>query len=311
MENTITQKIKKHYYTTANGNEVFGGNFLEDSDTSIKENKLNGTTSIIGTIFPFGGMISPIAPLWISKIGRRETKNNDPLDIFNETNKYDDAIRKINEVNLIVDEELNRVIENGNYSEIVTLHLLENNGDINNLDSTVAREEKLDKTIFYKTDKAIEFGKLAYEEIMKLGNEVELVDYQTVACDKELWDVGYFDFVVKADGKLILIDMKTGSRVKDAKLTKVKFQLLGSYKKKFKGIFGQEPDRIVVISAVEDEVMLGQVKKYKTFGETIDITNDDPNNDIVKAYEMAAKLTKHLYDTGILKKNKKENVPMI
>ncbi|MFV0539606.1 MAG: hypothetical protein ACK5MZ_00005, partial [Aestuariibaculum sp.] len=130
---------------------------------------------------------------------------------------------------------------------------LQNNGSLVGLEDTVEREKLENKSTLFKSERARELGTLAYHEIKKLGNEVELVDYQVVASEPELNDVGFFDFVLRVDGKLVLADMKTGSKVQGSKLDKVRYQLLGSYKHKFKGIYGQFPDRVVVISGTEDE----------------------------------------------------------
>ena len=307
MNKNVTQEIFQHYYLNHNGDEMFGGNFIIGTDPADLENKLNGTTSIINLIFPFADMVNPIVEPWIKKQERRKGKNQDTFSIFDEETVYGQALKCIPPIQRITRELSEETINDGNYSEVVTLHLLQNNGDISNLEDTIYKEEKENKTKLFKSERAINFGKIAYKEIMKLGNDVKLIDYQVVASEKDLHDVGFFDFVVEADEQIFLIDMKTGSRVKDSKLEKVKFQLLGSYKYKFAGIYGKYPDKIVVISAVEDEVKVGSNKIWSTFGEIIDITNEDPNNHYREIYQEIAKLYHRLFLTKIWKKNKQEN----
>lgn len=303
----ITQNVFQHYYETNEGEQKFGGNFIIGKDTSDLDNRLNGTTSIINLIFPFSDMVNPIVEPWIKKQERRKGKNQDTFSIFDEETEYEKALKCVPSITRITKELSDETINDGNYSEVVTLHLLQNNGSLEGLEDTIFKEEQENKNKLYRSDRAIKFGELAYEEIMKLGTNVELVDYQVVASDEDLHDVGFFDFVVKVDNQLILIDMKTGSRVKGSKLEKVKFQLLGSYKQKFAGIYNKYPDKVLVISAVEDELRVGNIKKWSTFGETIDITDMDPNNHYKEIYEQTATLFHKLYLTKIWKRNKQEN----
>lgn len=233
--------------------------------------KLIGTTRVIGWLYPFNDMIevSPVAIFWANKLIRLEEQygtvsdSDDPFD--DGTNdrilEIQKHISNAESTSKFFKNEGLKIAWDGNYAEEYAAAKFENREIINEPDAW--------GNLLIKTDRAIKFGDLLHNELLKLGN-IEMFATEVPLHNGKV--VGKFDYLVKNKdtNEYTLIDFKTGSRCKNDKLKKAALQL-SFYKKLVEREYGIKIANTIIISAYEHEATFNGKKRFIRASETINI----------------------------------------
>lgn len=209
-----TKKIYFHkeahiYFLTKKGFDGFSKGYKKNPEWYIKNKKrykaILSITQILSIWEPFTGGDLKIAKAWLSKEATYQNTDQDWLD-----NKLDN----LNEVEAYLNDSLKRSIQEGNEAHRLIQEYTVSGNDIpsNNIYFETFKKENIKNGATYNIDAILPY------EVSSLGKtKVRGGDYYA----------GMWDLLIERDGKIILIDIKTGSPLIYSKKQKVQLQLNG------------------------------------------------------------------------------------
>lgn len=248
--------------------------------------KLYSTTRVIGALYPFNNLVSPVAGFWLAKLKKKELQYGDKTQNIeiegigesitgnSKIDRLDNMIKCTNDLKTFFQEASLSITSDGNIAEDIVCKKL-------------MGEEVITETVNSK--RAIEFGELLYQAVKSLETKIgklKVVEFQVPLFDDSNNTLGVIDAIFETEDKeLVLVDFKTGNKLEKDKLEAVKLQLLGSYYNKVFLEYGKKPKYVYAISAFEKELEVDGIKQFVRGFENKDLLGMTPTKELQSAQQ--------------------------